>query len=86
MAVYFSLGAVQPFAEMQTEPFEEGVTIVRGDGRIVGLRLEDARLVTRLPEIADGLGLDVDVLWAKLRADNDILINRRAATWGGGGA
>jgi hypothetical protein len=86
VAVYFSLGAVQPFADMQTELIEEGVHIVRGDGKVVGLRLDDGRMVLKLPDLIDRLGLDADMVWAKLRADNDILIGRRAATWGGGGA
>lgn len=85
-AIYFSLGHVQPFADMQTEAVEEGVTVVRGDGVIVGLRLEDPKLVLKLPELIERLGLDPERVWARLRADADILLGARAATWGGGGA
>lgn len=84
--IYFSLGHVQPFAEMATEAVEEGVTIVRGDGKVVGLRLEDPKLVLRLPEIIERLDLDPERVWARLRADADVLLGARAATWGGGGA
>lgn len=85
-AIYFSLGHVQPFAEMATETVEEGIALVRGDGKVVGLRLEDPRLVLKLPELIDRLGLDADRVWSRLRADADVLVGSRAATWGGGGA
>lgn len=86
MAVYFSLRYVQPFADMSTETVEEGVIVVRGDGVIVGLRLEDPRAVLRIPDLARRLELDEDLLWSKLRGDEDLMMSRRAATWGGGGA
>lgn len=86
MSIYFSLGIVQPFADMDVEDVEDGVKVVRGDGKVVGLRLEEPRLVLRLPEIIERLGLDADRVWARLRADDDVLLGRRAATWGGGGA
>ncbi len=85
-AIYFSLGYVQPFADMDTEDLEQGVTVVRGDGRIVGLRLGEPRLVLELPRLIDQLGLDADKVWSRLRADDDVLLGRREATWGGGGA
>ena len=87
-AIYFQLGLVQPFADMSTEQLEgeEGVLLVRGDGKLVGLRLADPRLVLRLDELIARLGLDADRVWGKLRADDDVLIGRRAAVWGGGGA
>jgi hypothetical protein len=85
-AIYFSLGHVQPFADMETEVVEAGVALVRGDGKIVGLRLEDPRLVLKLPDLIDRLGLDADRVWGRLRADADVLLGSRAATWGGGGA
>jgi hypothetical protein len=85
-AIYFSLAYVQPFADMAAETVEEGVTVVRGDGSIVGLRLDDPRLVMRLPEICGKLGLDEDKVWNRLRADADVLVGNRMATWGGGGA
>lgn len=86
MSVYFSLRTVQPFADMKTEKIEDGVTVVRGDGVVVGLRLDDPRDVTRIPEIAAKLEIDEERLWSKLRGDEDLLNSRRAATWGGGGA
>jgi hypothetical protein len=85
-AIYFSLGHVQPFADMETEVIEEGVTVVRGDGKLVGLRLDDPRTVLRLPQIIERLGLDEERVWSRLRADADVLLGSRAATWGGGGA
>jgi hypothetical protein len=84
--IYFSLAHVQPFADMQTEVVEEGVTLLRGDGKVVGLRLEDPRLVLKLPELIERLALDPDRVWPRLRGDADVLLGSRAATWGGGGA
>jgi hypothetical protein len=83
--IYFTLGHVQPFADMATEPVEEGVTLVRGDGKIVGLRLDDPRLVLKLPELIERLGLDEERVWNRLRGDADVVAGSRAATWGGGG-
>ena len=83
--IYFTLGHVQPFADMAIESVEEGVTLVRGDGKIVGLRLEDPRLVLKLPELIERLGLDEERVWNRLRGDADVLAGSRAATWGGGG-
>ncbi|HMM48983.1 MAG TPA: hypothetical protein PKE32_05155 [Miltoncostaeaceae bacterium] len=85
-AIYFSIGYVQPFADMSTEALEDGVTIVRGDDQIVGLRLAEPRLVLRLSEICAKAGIDEDKVWPRLRADADVLVSSRAATWGGGGA
>jgi len=85
-AIYFSLGFVQPFADMETEEIEAGITVVRGDGKIVGLRLEEPRSVLELPRLIDALGLDADRVWSRLRGDDDVLLGRREATWGGGGA
>ena len=70
---------------MATEPVEEGVTLVRGDGKVVGLRLEDPRLVLKLPELIERLGLDEERVWNRLRGDADVLAGARSATWGGGG-
>jgi hypothetical protein len=84
--IYFTLGHVQPFADMSMEAVEEGVTLVRGDGKIVGLRLEDPRLVLRLPELIERLGLDEERVWNRLQGDVDVVASSRAATWGGGGA
>jgi len=84
--IYFTLGLVQPFADMEKEDVEEGVMLVRGDGKVVGLRLEDPRLILKLPELIDRLGLDAERVWSRLRGDADVMASSRAATWGGGGA
>ena len=84
--IYFTLGHVQPFADMSAEAVEEGVTLVRGDGKVVGLRLEDPRSVVRLPGLIERLGLDEERVWSRLRGDVDVVASSRAATWGGGGA
>ena len=59
---------------MKTEGPEEGVTVVRGDGKLVGLRLDDPREVVRLPRIIEALGLDADRVGRRLRADADVLL------------
>jgi hypothetical protein len=86
--LYFSIRHVQPFADMVTEQVEgqEGVQIVRADGLIVGLRLAEPRMVLRLPEIIELLGLEADKVWARLRADADAGMARRANTGTAGGA
>ena len=86
-AIYFQLGLVQPFAEMSAEalPGQEGVTLVKGDGKLVGLRLGEPQLVLKLPEIIAELGLEADRVWNRLRADDDVMLGRRAATGGGWG-
>ena len=86
-AIYFQLGHVQPFAKMSAErlPGQDGVTLVKGDDKLVGLRLGEPRMVMRLPEIIAQLGLEADRVWNKLRADDDVMLGRRAAVWGGGG-
>lgn len=85
-AIYFRLGNVQPFADMTADRPEQGVTVVRGDGKIVGLRLDDPKMVLDLPGIIERVGLDEDQVWPRLRADDDVMLGSRAATWGGGGA
>jgi hypothetical protein len=32
------------------------------------------------------VGIDPDRVWSRLRADDDVMLGARAATWGGGGA
>lgn len=88
MAIYFSIGYCQPFAKMGTEAVEgfDAVEIVTADGEIVGIRLDNPREVIRLEELIDQLNLDPERIWSRLRADDDVLNNRRQATWGGGGA
>jgi len=85
-AIYFRLGNVQPFAEMTADRVEEGVTIVRGDGKIVGLRIAEPQMVLDLPGILERVGIDPERVWSRLRADDDVMLGARAATWGGGGA
>ncbi len=88
MAIYFSIGFCQPFAKMSTERVEgfESVEIVSADGDIVGVRIEDPREILRLDELITKLDLDPERVWTRLRADEDVLLGRRQATWGGGGA
>jgi hypothetical protein len=88
MAIYFSIGFCQPFAKMSAERVEgfERVETVSADGEIVGLRLDDPREVVRLDELIATLNLDPERVWSRLRADDDVLNNRRQATWGGIGA
>ena len=74
-AIYFSLGNVQPFADMKAERPEEGVTIVTGDGRIVGLRLDDPRKVLDLPEVGMVLHLVDNAIRVIHYADAEILLN-----------
>ena len=38
-----------------------------------------------LPGIIERQGLDPDRVWERLRADDDVMLGARAATWGGGG-
>lgn len=82
-AIYFRLGNVQPFADMTADRVEEGVTIVRGDGKIVGLRIDDAKMVLDLPGILERVQIDPDLIWSRLRGDDDVMLGSRAATWGG---
>ena len=88
MAIYFSIGFCQPFAAMSTEDVAgfESVEIVKADGEIVGVRIDDPREILRLDELIVTLNLDPERVWSRLRADDDVLNNRRQATWGGGGA
>ncbi len=89
MAIYFSIRSCQPFADISMERLDgyESVGTVTADGQIVGLRIEDPREIVRLDEIIEKLGLtDPDAIWERLRADNDVLLGRRQATWGGQGA
>ena len=62
-AIYFRLGSVQPFAEMTADRVEEGVTVVRGDGKVVGLRIDDPKLVLNLPGILERVDIDPEKLY-----------------------
>ena len=73
MPIYLSVSTVQPFAEIATEPVpdEPGVTIVTGDGKVVGIRLDNTPDVVRLPALIEKLGLDADRVWSRLNGDSD---------------
>lgn len=88
LAIYFSIGFCQPFAKMSTERVDgfESVETVIADGEIVGVRIENPREIARLDDLVEVLHLDPERVWSRLRADEDVLNNRRQATWGGGGA
>lgn len=85
--IYFSLKNIQPFADMRSEDMadEDGVKLLYADGDLCGLRLESPRMVLRLDEIAEKLGLDPEPVWKRLRADTDYLTGRRQQTWGQSG-
>lgn len=80
MAIYLSFLAVQPFAKIETEELTdpEGVTLVRGDGVVVGIRMADNRQVLMLPELIERFDLPADRVWARLRGDDDVMLGRRA--------
>ena len=80
MAIYLSIAPVQPFADMAAEDVEgePGVMVVTGDGKVVGLHLDDNRLVLRLPQLIERFGLDEERVWAKLRGDDDVTLGRRS--------
>jgi hypothetical protein len=80
MAVYLSIGAVQPFADISSETLEDepGVTLVWGDGKVVGIRLDHGELVLRLPALIERFGLDPARVWPRLRGDDDVTLGRRA--------
>ena len=44
------------------------------------------KMVLDLPGIIERVGIDPERVWARLRADDDVMLGARAATWGGGGA
>jgi hypothetical protein len=79
MPIYLSVAAVQPFADITTETPEDepGVTLVRGDGKIVGIHLDVTSDVVRLPGLIEKWGLDPDLVWSRLHGDTDITAGRR---------
>ena len=83
-AIYFRLGHVQPFADMETERAEEGVTVsaATASSWVCGWTPPNG---AGPAQIIEHLGLDADRVWSRLRADADVLLGTRAATWGGGG-
>ncbi|MEZ5079222.1 MAG: hypothetical protein R2878_00870 [Thermoleophilia bacterium] len=80
MAIYLSIAPVQPFADISTEDLEDepGVMIVTGDGKVVGIRLNDNRLVLKLPALIERFDLDEARVFAKLRGDDDVTLGRRS--------
>lgn len=79
MPLYLSVGSVQPFADLTTEwPHDEpGVALVKDGAKVVGLHLEVSSDVVRLPGLIEKYGLNPDVVWGRLRGDDDAL-GRRA--------
>ena len=82
--IYLSIGNVQPFAEMESDVVEDGIHVVRGDGKVCGLWFERPQLILKLPEMIESMGLDEERVWSRLKGDADVL-GSRSATWGGGG-
>lgn len=84
MAIYLSFSAVQPFAKITTEDVEDvpGVTMVRGDGVPVGIRLAHNELVLKLPELIERFDLPAERVWGRLRGDDDVMLGRRAVHGG----
>lgn len=80
MAVYLSIGAVQPFADISSEVLQDepGVSLVWGDGKVVGIRLEHGELVLRLPALIERFELDPERVWSRIRGDDDITLGRRS--------
>jgi hypothetical protein len=84
MAIYLSFLAVQPFAKIEMEELDDpaGVTLVRGDGVVVGIRLSDNRQVLQLPELIERFELPADRVWGRLRGDDDVMLGRRGVYGG----
>lgn len=83
MAIYLSFRAVQPFAKIETEQLEDPpVTLVRGDGVVVGIRLPEHEMVLRLPELIERYELPAAAVWSRLRGDDDISLGRRSVHGG----
>ena len=78
MPLYLSVSSVQPFAKIAIENVDDepGVTLVMGDGKIVGLRLSETADVVRLPELIEKFGLDPERVWSRLRGDEDFTLLR----------
>jgi hypothetical protein len=74
MPLYLSVSTVQPFAKIATEPLEgePGVTIVTGDGKLVGIRLDKTSDVVRLPGLIEKLDLDAERVWSRVQGDSDL--------------
>jgi len=81
MPLYLSVSAVQPFADITTEAPEDepGLLLVRGDGKIVGIRLEETSDVVRLPGLIEKFGLNPEVVWSRVHGDDDLTLLRGSA-------
>ena len=81
-AMYFSLRAVQPFADMSLRPVEgeEGVELTIADGQVVGMLLPDVRMLKRLEEICEKAGIDPYECWRRVQGDVDLSIKIREKT------
>jgi len=79
VSIYLSFRAVQPFAKIETEELDDpaGVTLVRGDGVVVGIRFAENPLVLRLPELIERYELNPAAVWSRLRGDDDVMLGRR---------
>lgn len=79
MAIYLSFRPVQPFAKIETEELADpaGVTLMRGDGQVVGIRLADNKQVLLLPQLIETYDLPADAVWMRLRGDDDVSLGRR---------
>ncbi|MBU6363076.1 MAG: hypothetical protein KGQ95_02530 [Acidobacteria bacterium] len=78
-AMYFSLRAVQPFADMSLRAVEgeEGVELTIADGQVVGMLLPDVRMLKRLEEICEKAGVDPYECWRRVQGDVDLSIQIR---------
>ncbi len=84
MAIYLSFRPVQPFAKITREDLTDpaGVTLVRGDGEVVGIRLAENDQVLLLPRLIEEYDLPADRVWMRLRGDDDVSLGRRAVHGG----
>jgi hypothetical protein len=80
MPIYLSIGAVQPFADITTQaPVDEpGILLVIGDGKIVGIHLDETSDVVRLPGLITKFALNPERVWSRLHGDDDVTLGRRA--------
>lgn len=84
MAIYLSFRAVQPFAKIEREDLSdpEGVSLVKGDGQVVGIHLRDNDQVLLLPRLIEEYALPAQAVWSRLRGDDDVSLGRRAVHGG----
>ncbi len=78
-AMYFSLRTVQPFAKMELRPVEgePGVDLTIADGFVVGMLLPDVRMLKRLEEICEKVGVNPAECWRRVRGDVDLSMKIR---------